>query len=937
MVSKRLRSKVLVITILVAGLVNYSEARAEVWTSNEVIGYLVNGVGYGHGRGMSQFGAYGWAVDHDWDWREILDFYYGGTILADATESNIRVRLTGWDDTTDLIGVSLNGVISAASGGEIVATGSAIRLRRTGTNTFTIQSAPEPTCGTSSNYPFPLGPFSQTSERQTSVKVIQSFLLNRGFKPGPVDGIYGPMTAEAVKRFGTTVGLSNDGRWTAEEAYIASLQTLQIPREQLQVDSSDYLGVKELQRFLNEHGYSAGPVDGIFGSMTRSALLRFEEAKSLPVDGVWDRIDAEAAIGQKWSGTSASGDWSDVLTTVSGPITLSVDKDEASGNGANGIGVCTGSQVTHYRGTIELLESSGRTRVINEISTENYLRGVVPKEVSASWGDAGNGKGMNALRAQAVAARSYALAQNRWSYADTCDTQSCQVYGGAGTRTSIDGSFLAVERQQTDTAILDTTGKVRTWAAGSRAGQIASTEFSSSNGPRTAGGAFPSVEDLGDSTSINPNHTWTRVITLDELSSKYPSADPNAVATETDPNSAYQGVYANRVRLNSNSSVSANSFSDTFGLLSSGFTLEKITAPMRSDLSMVQIGDSVGVGANSRGLGGAFTELSQHLFDETLHNNVESRPLGSTVGSNNGLEVLKGISDETDVVVVELGYNGGLTAESIDKAMEIVEGNGSPLVVWISLSERSANYRSSNANLSDAQSRWPNLRVVDWANFSSGSSSDRWFRSDGLHLTVTGNAEFSVWLTAELAGLLQFFESSPEATDECAAANECSPQTAIVTVDVPNGPIVFKSVDSSSVRKIQQFLSQYGFAPGPVDGDFGRMTLAGLNRFQQQNGLSVTDRWAPADAAKAREIGTITPETAPQASSILPVGPLSIGNADSSSTTQVQRYLRFAGHNPGPVDGIYGGMTAGAVTRFQAAKGLPQSGNWGSAEHIAAS
>jgi len=129
MVFKRLRSKVLVITILVAGLVNYSEASAEVWTSNEVIGYLVNGVGYGHGRGMSQFGAYGWAVDHDWDWREILDFYYGGTILADATESNIRVRLTGWDDTTDVIGVSLNGVISVASGGEIVATGSAIRLR----------------------------------------------------------------------------------------------------------------------------------------------------------------------------------------------------------------------------------------------------------------------------------------------------------------------------------------------------------------------------------------------------------------------------------------------------------------------------------------------------------------------------------------------------------------------------------------------------------------------------------------------------------------------------------------------------------------------------------------------------------------------------------------------------------------------------------------
>ena len=39
---------------------------------------------------------------------------------------------------------------------------------------------------------------------------------------------------------------------------------------------------------------------------------------------------------------------------------------------------------------------------------QDYLRGVVPRESPASWGDAGGGRGMNALMAQAVAARSYA-------------------------------------------------------------------------------------------------------------------------------------------------------------------------------------------------------------------------------------------------------------------------------------------------------------------------------------------------------------------------------------------------------------------------------------------------------------------------------------------------------------------------------------------------
>ena len=37
------------------------------------------GHGYGHGRGMSQWGALGYAVDHGWSGTRILDHYYRGT------------------------------------------------------------------------------------------------------------------------------------------------------------------------------------------------------------------------------------------------------------------------------------------------------------------------------------------------------------------------------------------------------------------------------------------------------------------------------------------------------------------------------------------------------------------------------------------------------------------------------------------------------------------------------------------------------------------------------------------------------------------------------------------------------------------------------------------------------------------------------------------
>ena len=48
---------------------------------------LVNGKGNGHGRGMSQYGALGWATTYNKTWQEILDFYYGGTTVSPLTAS----------------------------------------------------------------------------------------------------------------------------------------------------------------------------------------------------------------------------------------------------------------------------------------------------------------------------------------------------------------------------------------------------------------------------------------------------------------------------------------------------------------------------------------------------------------------------------------------------------------------------------------------------------------------------------------------------------------------------------------------------------------------------------------------------------------------------------------------------------------------------------
>ena len=63
---------------------------------------------------------------------------------------------------------------------------------------------------------------------------------------------------------------------------------------------------------------------------------------------------------------------------------------------------------------------------MNVLRLDDYVKGVVPREMPASWPPA-------AVRAQAVAARTYAAfdrAAHPTRYYDTCDTTSCQVYGG---------------------------------------------------------------------------------------------------------------------------------------------------------------------------------------------------------------------------------------------------------------------------------------------------------------------------------------------------------------------------------------------------------------------------------------------------------------------------------------------------------------------------
>lgn len=149
-----------------------------------------------------------------------------------------------------------------------------------------------------------------------------------------------------------------------------------------------------------------------------------------------------------------------------------------------------------YRGSLGVVLDGDAARTVNLLNIDDYLLGVVPAESKASWADTG---GAEALRAQAVAARSYAAAENRKPYADTCDTQDCQVYAGT-----------AKEDPRTTDAVRTTSGVVLM-----RDNEVVPAEFSASTGGYSAGGDFPAVADEGDAAS--PHHDWTVTKTAGEI------------------------------------------------------------------------------------------------------------------------------------------------------------------------------------------------------------------------------------------------------------------------------------------------------------------------------------------------------------------------------------------------------------------------------------
>jgi len=223
--------------------------------------------------------------------------------------------------------------------------------------------------------------------------------------------------------------------------------------------------------------------------------------RALPAGGITQyRARSLAAGGRMQVDALSPAGWKPHLSVAS-PAVFS------SSSGLVSVRLASGSRRT-YRGSIVANSTSSTSvQTVSVLPMESYLRAVVPAEMPASWH-------ANALRSQAVAARSYAAfdrarapSGRTW---DTCDTTSCQMYSG-----------VPAEYAASDSAVAATSGQMLT-----SGGVPAFTQFGSANGGWTAAGSqsyLVARADPYDGAIANGANTWSTSISVSAIQARWPS------------------------------------------------------------------------------------------------------------------------------------------------------------------------------------------------------------------------------------------------------------------------------------------------------------------------------------------------------------------------------------------------------------------------------
>ena len=864
--------------------------------------FTFTGSGWGHGVGLSQYGAKGLTElgasfcsnTSSCTSTEVVDYYFTDTIVKDLSEISLSSPDIATDNNSLWVGLARN----AKS-----------------INLTTLPSSSPPM-------------LSICQDGLSDTAGVQVFLTSRGFEPGPVDGAFGDKTSNALKNYQASVGISQSGS----------------------IDS-------ETLNKIKSEASSEGPCESVFGP------LKISGGATLNVisNGNGCYFNGHPLVNRTTASCNIGINWSDGGRIRVGP------REHKHGvlklrsqNVSSGFHVSLSVNIEKYlyglaempsHWNVKALES--QALVGRSYAVYQYLKQNIPSQSNEL--DAG-----------------LSTSRQAYCWCHIGSTASSQYYYGY---------LKEIAGPNWVQAVNNTSGKVITYGGGYTQSSVVQAFYSSSTGGKTNNNAvgfgsatvWPYLLTVDDPWSVdnrvgNSKAAWSYDFSGYQLSKNILCGDFPCFDSITDiyVSSVAESGAAIEVTMKGFKNGSSRTVTKSGRNIKSqlGFTSHYFKTSSQSDISTLSIGPitvntstvSSETGTSSStstgdiaqyatstsglnllsgsGLLNKCNETSSACQAKTL-TREEAAAVVATIGGVS-LDTPNAYSDDDQSIyqraINSLPYHGNqiclgggvqfqptetvardqfacLLIKSI-KAGSTTEFSGSV----DKYSDEGASSWTNEINILAANDLIPSCSSIQdkfcpSRNISVGEIAymvDRMVSKSLISRDLFSNSIFQDGWTANGSEVVE--ASSTAVANPNAGNDACVPRdnTALVI---------------NSTLDVQQFLSNNGFNPGPIDGQTGPKTKNAVIQFQQENGLL-------ADGIVGNKTkNAMRAYTGCKSENVCIARDNS--NAILNSVADIQTYLANNGFNPGIIDGEIGSYTKEAIKAFQRKVGLIPDGTAG--------
>ena len=872
-------------------------ATKQAMRSYSSVSFTFQGSGWGHGVGLSQYGTKGLTElgasfcsnTSSCSSNEVVSYYFQGTSVKQLSEISLSSPDIATNNNALWVGLARN----ARS-----------------INLTTLPSSSPPT-------------LSICQENLPQVAGVQAFLSSRGFDPGTVDGAFGERTANALKNYQASVGIGQSGT---------------INDETLNKIKSD--------------ATSDGPCESDFGPL---------------------KIAGGATINIIYSNGNCYFTGHPLLSKVPASCNIGI-------SWSDGGRIRVGPR-EHKHGILKLRNKnvSSGFHVSLAVNIEKYLYGLA--EMPSHWNVKALEAQALVGRSYAVFQYLKQNIPSEKTDTDAGLSSSRKDYcwchiGSTASSQYYYGYLKEIAGPNWVQAVNNTSGKVITYDGGYTQSTVVQAFYSSSTGGKTndnvvgfgSATPWPYLKTVDDPWSVdnrvgNPKAAWSYDFSSYQLSKNILCGDIPCFDAVTDiyVSSVSESGAALQVTMKGFKNGSAKTVTKSGRNIKSqlGFTSHYFKTSSQSDISNLSIGPITANSSTTTAVENSSSstgDTPQYATSSSGLNYLSKAGLLNVCNETSSACQAKTISREEAAAVVTVVGGVSLDAPNAysddDQSLYQQATNalpyygmqvcfGSPfqiqpsetvsrdelacLLVKSIRAGSTENLSGSIDKFSDeGASKWTNEINVLAANDVIPACSDLSDKFCPSRKITIGEVSYIVNRLVEKSLIpTSVFDVNPFQAGWAANGGEVT-EASSTAVSNPNAgndacvPQDNSSLVINSTLDIQQFLSNNGFNPGPIDGQSGPKTKNAIISFQKENGLLADGIAGNKTKAAMRAYTGCKSENFCVARDNR--------SAKLDSIADVQTYLANNGFNPGIIDGKMGSYTREAIKAFQRKVGLIPDG-----------